>query len=75
MIFSGDCSQQQGLSMASTSLPSRGLHARHGLVSRNSNSSKVEVHRRPGTAVLSRETPRIAYLGAWEAFTGFLGPL
>ena len=28
MIFSGDCSKEQGLYMASTSLPSRGLHAR-----------------------------------------------
>ena len=39
-------------------------------------SSKVEEHRRPGAALLSRDTdtPPIVSIGAQEAFTGFLGP-
>ena len=64
--LSKDCSQEQGLPIASTSLPSRELYARHGL-RLPSSSSKMEERRRPGTALLSRETPRLVYIGAQEA--------
>ena len=42
-----DCSQEQGLPIASNSSPSRGLDARHGLASRVAELSKVVEHARP----------------------------